>query len=89
MDQSPRRRQPEPLIIATIIDQKSLSWSDETRKVAGTDAERVLEALIAEVGIEGTRRALTNQGFKAESYGYLLNHLYTEAAARRARLASS
>ena len=80
-----RDRNREPLIIKTVIDQKGDAWREETRKVAQTDAQRVLEALVAEHGVEATVQALDNHGFKGEAYRYLLNPLYAEAHRRRLR----
>jgi hypothetical protein len=78
-----RKESREPIIITTVIEQKSGTWGDETRKVARTDAQRVLEALVAEYGIENTIRALDRQGFKGSAYRYLLKPLHTEAVRRR------
>lgn len=82
---SARRARPEPLIIPALIAEKGDSWNAATADVAATDAQRLLEALVAEVGVEGTVAALTNQGFDAKSYGYLLAPLHKEAIARRQR----
>lgn len=71
------------LIVSTVVERKAENWSEETRKVANTDAQRVLEALIAEYGVENAMRALDNQGFKGRAYGYLLQPLYIEALQRR------
>jgi hypothetical protein len=53
-----------------------------------TDAERVLEAMIAEFGIEKAVIALDNQGFKGSSIRYLLSPLHEEAVRRRNRARS-
>ena len=71
------------IILSKIIEDKGDGWSEETRKVANTDAQRVLEALVAEYGVENTMRALENQGFKGKAYSYLLNPLHSEAVKRR------
>lgn len=76
---------PEPLILPTVIAQKGEKWSAESRKVAQSDAQRVLEAMVAEYGVNGAVHALNNQGFKGEAYRYLLNPLFAEAQRRRAR----
>lgn len=73
----------EAPIVNSVIEQKADGWSEETRKVARTDAQRVLEALVAEYGVVSTMQALDNQGLKGSAYGYLLNPLYTEAQRRR------
>ena len=75
----------EALIIPTVIAHKGTSWGEETRKVAQTDAQRVLEAMVAEYGVDGAVRALDNQGFKGSAYNYLLNPLFAEAQRRRLR----
>lgn len=82
---SARKSQPEALIVASVIAAKASSWNASTQKVAAEDAQRILEALVAEVGIDGARVALTNHGFEAASYAYLLGPLYREALARRER----
>lgn len=84
-----RRTNRESLIVPSVIDQKGSAWSDETRKVARTDAQRVLEALLAEYGVENAIRALNNQGLKGSAYGYLLKPLYNEAMRRRERSRAS
>jgi len=75
----------ESLIVPSIIAQKGPAWGDETRKVAQTDAQRVLEAMVAEFGVDGAVRALDNQGFKGSAYRYLLTPLFDEAHRRRLR----
>ena len=78
---SVRDNQPRPVILDTVIRSKS-DWNDSTQKVARTDAQRVLEAMIAEYGIEGAVGALNNQGFEGEAYRYLLNPLHEVARTR-------
>jgi len=80
-----RDEHPEALILPTVIANKRGNWGAETRKVAESDAQRVLEALIAEFGIDAAIRALDNQGLRGSSYSYLLKPLYEEAVNRRAR----
>ena len=79
----------EPLIVQTVIEQKATSWKDETSKVARTDAQRILEAIVAEYGVENCVRALDNQGLKGVAYRYLLKPLYAEAQRRRQRVQSA
>lgn len=79
----------EPLIVQTVIEQKATSWTEETRKVAQTDAQRILEAIVAEHGVGNCVRALDNQGFKGAAYRYLLKPLYAEAQRRRQRVQSA
>lgn len=89
MSSSPRKRRPERAIIPTVIAAKGAAWNASTQKVAAEDAQRVLEALLAEVGIEQAKAALTNHGFDSQSYGYLLSPLHAEAIARRERTHTS
>jgi hypothetical protein len=78
MEPTHRDVNPETLIIPAVIASKSASWNDETRKVAASDAQRVLEALVAEFGIERAVTALDNQGFRGEAYKYVLKPLHQE-----------
>ena len=82
---SHRDSNPEPLIIDVVIQRKSRSWNEASQKVARTDALRVLEALIAECGVDAATRALDRQGLEGKSYGYILKPLYEEAVTRRQR----
>jgi hypothetical protein len=43
----------------------------------------VLEALVAEYGIDASVVALNNHGFRGDAYRYLLGPLYDEAVRRR------
>ena len=85
MEGTHRDAHPEPLIVPTVMENKGADWGAETRRVAESDAQRVLEALIAEFGVEAATRALDNQGLRGNSYTYLLKPLYEEAVNRRAR----
>jgi len=78
-----RKSNREPLIVPTVIAQKGDDWNEETHKVACTDAQRILEALIAEFGVENAVQALDNQGLKGSAYRYLLKPLHVEALRRR------
>jgi hypothetical protein len=78
-----RKANREPLIVSTVIAQKGDAWGEETCKVARTDAQRVLEALVAEYGVEAAVSALDNQGLKGSAYRYLLKPLHAEAVRRR------
>jgi hypothetical protein len=84
-----RKKHPEPLIVSAVVENKRASWNAETQKVARTDAERVLEAMIAEFGVQKAVRALDNQGFRGDSLCYLLGPLYEEAIRRRKRAQQS
>jgi hypothetical protein len=87
MTDTHRKKHPETLIVPTVIAAKAAEWGLETQKVAAADAHRVLEALVAEFGVEGAVVALNHQGFRGEAYKYLLVPLCAEAVARRARAA--
>jgi|GEM_PF-5843342 len=71
------------LIDAVTKDQKR-SWKDVTRKTHATDANDVLEALIAECGSEKALEAVRNQCLQG-NYRQIIEILYEEAVARRAR----
>ena len=73
----------KPTILRALIKQKGAGWNKTTRELAPVDGQRVLEALVAEVGVEGAKEALKKQGFEAGAYEYLLQPLYEEAQARR------
>ena len=89
MTDTHRKKHPEPLLIPTVIAATGAEWGEETQKVAPTDSQRVLEAMLAEFGIEGAILALNGQGFRGDTYGYLLGPHHAEAMARRARAVKS
>ena len=82
-DASWRRKHPNQLIIDAVMETKGVRWNAETRKVARTDSLRVLEAMVAEFGVNGAVQALDNQGFAGKAYRYLLDPLHDEAMRRR------
>jgi hypothetical protein len=79
-----RKSQRKPQILSAVFAAKGESWNAETHKVARTDALRILEALVAEYGVENAVQALDRQGLKGSAYRYLLKPLYSEAQKRRA-----
>jgi len=81
---SHRDKNPVPLIIEAVIRQKGSEWNQSTQDTARSDAQRILEALVAEVGVGRAVHALDNQGLAGYAYRYLLNPLYAEAQRRRA-----
>ena len=83
-----RRTNPAPLIVPSVIATKGSDWNEETHKVVESDAQRLLEALLADAGVEGAVAALNRQGFRGESYRYLLVTLHAEALDRRANARS-
>ena len=78
-----RSNHPKPKILRSLIKQKGAGWNKATQELAPDDGQRVLEALVAEVGVDGAKEALRKQGFEAGAYEYLLQPLYEEAQARR------
>ncbi len=81
---SHRGRHPEPNIVEQVVETKGADWNESTQRVARTDAIRLLEALVAEYGVDGSLSALTSHGFNSASYSYLLKPLHDEAMRRRA-----
>jgi hypothetical protein len=80
---SHRDRHHQKLLVPAVIEQKGDMWNESTRTLALSDAQRVLEALIAEYGVDATVKALDNQGIAGKSYLYLIRPLHAEAARRR------
>jgi hypothetical protein len=78
-----RVRNPQPVILRKVLSIMDTRWSASSKDTALSDAERVLEAMVAEYGIEAAVYALDNQGFKGDAMRYLLNPLYEEAIRRR------
>ncbi|OCH32026.1 hypothetical protein A6E13_15750 [Aliivibrio fischeri] len=80
-----RNKNKFPAIMTEIINKKSQSgqWSDSTIQTAKKDMNVLLEALIAELGVEGCKTALNNQGIEGKEYGYLIKPLALEALNRR------
>ena len=83
---SHRDTHPSRRIVDAVIDQKGDQWGESTRKVARSDAERILEALVAEYGVETAMLALDHQGFEGNAYRHLLTPLFQEAQRRRLRV---
>ena len=78
-----RKHNHEKPIVAQVMEEKASSWSEETHKVALTDTQRILEALVADLGVNECVNAMDRQGFKGSAYTYLLNPLFIEAGRRR------
>jgi hypothetical protein len=74
----------QPGIIRKVIADREGSWGEATQKTAHTDAQCVLEALIAEYGVDAAIDALDHQGFEGKAMRYLLIPLHEEATRRRA-----
>lgn len=86
---SHRDQQRQPVILTALIQQKGDSWNEETHKVVMADSQRVLEAVVAEIGVQACIDALDRQGFEGSAYSYLLKPLHEEALRRRARHTAS
>jgi hypothetical protein len=73
----------KPLIDAVVSDPER-RWDQSTRtpSTATTDANCVLEALLAEVGVDAEVAAVRNQGFNGD-LRYVIDPLYREAIKRR------
>ena len=78
-----RSKKPQTVIIEKVIEEKGSAWNESTQEVARTDAQRVLESLVAEHTVDEVEEALNRQGFKGDSYGYLLKPLSKLAKKRR------
>ncbi len=78
-----RSKRPLPVIIESLIELKGKNWNKSTQEVVRTDAQRILEAMVAEYGVDGAVKALQNQGFAADAYLYLLKPMDKEARKRR------
>ena len=78
-----RSRHHRKLLVPAVIELKGEDWQQSTRTLAASDAQRVLEALIAEYGVEAAVSALDRQGIRGMSYLYLLRPLHAEALRRR------
>ncbi|MEX0653665.1 MAG: hypothetical protein WD534_18685 [Phycisphaeraceae bacterium] len=78
----------QPGIVSAVIADKADAWNESTAKTAAIDAQAVLEALIAEYGIDATVNALNNQGFRGDSFKYLVKPLHEMAADRRVAAAN-
>jgi len=69
-------------LIDAVANDADRAWKDNTRVQFAIDANAVLEALLAEHGVEGALAALTNQGFRGR-YRHVVEPLHAEAVARR------
>jgi hypothetical protein len=78
----------EPMSRLRLIDAVALDpvlpWQDNTRDQFAIDANAVLEALLAEYGVEAAVAAVERQGFRGH-YRHVVERLHAEASARRTR----
>jgi hypothetical protein len=82
---SQRGKQRQKLFVEAVIESHEGSWSDSTKRTARSDAHRILEALVAEYGVEKSILAMNKQGFEGKAYSYLLKPMHAEARSRRPR----
>lgn len=66
-----------------VIAAQGDRWSDATRQTARSDANRILEALVSDIGVQGVIDAMDRQGFEGAAYRYLIAPLFDESASRR------
>jgi hypothetical protein len=69
-------------LIDSVASDPERPWKDNTRDQFAIDANAVLEALLAEYGVEAALDAVERQGFKG-AYRHVVEPLYAEAVARR------
>lgn len=69
-------------LIDSVADDPARQWKDNTRDQFAIDANAVLEALLAEYGVEAALAAVERQGFKG-AYRHVVEPLHAEAVARR------
>ena len=84
MSDTYRGRNQQSLILSEVNRLKAGECNSSIEQTVSVDAQRVLEAIIAEYGDNATFRALKNQGFQGNLVRYLLTALYEIAIARRA-----
>jgi hypothetical protein len=70
-------------IVEAVIEAQGANWKSITGDTARGDAEAILEAVVAELGVEPVVTALDHQGLKGEAYRYLIAPLVAEAQSRR------
>ena len=78
-----RQKHPRKNLLDAVIETQYHKWSDATRKTARSDAYRILEALVSDIGIEGVIDAMDRHGFDGAAYRYLIAPLFEEAVSRR------
>jgi hypothetical protein len=71
-------------LIDAVAEDPDRPWKDNTRDQFAIDANAILEALLAETGVEATLAALQRQGFRGH-YRHVVEPLYREAISRRGR----
>jgi hypothetical protein len=69
-------------LIEAVAQDPDRLWKENTRDQFVIDANAILEALLAETGVEATLAALKRQGFRGH-YRQVVEPLYREAISRR------
>ncbi len=70
-------------IIEAVIAAKGDQWNSIPADTARSDAETILEAVVAELGVVPIVAALDRQGLKGKAYRYSIAPLVEEAQSRR------
>jgi|GEM_PF-2367286 len=76
-------------LIDVVASQKLKDGDWKTDETARKDAVKVLEAIVAELGVVGCLAAIEKQGFNADSYKYIVEPLHEESVRRRSLYQSS
>ena len=79
---SHRQKNPRKNIVEAVIALQGDKWSEATRQTARSDANRILEALVSDIGVQGVVDAMDRQGFEGAGYRYLIAPLFEESASR-------
>jgi hypothetical protein len=69
-------------LIDSVAGDPDRPWKDNARDQFAIDANAVLEALLAEYGVEAALAAVERQGLKG-AYRHVIEPLHAEAVARR------
>jgi len=69
-------------LIDEVTNDADLPWKDNTRDQFAIDSNAVLEALLAEYGVEAAVIAVHRQGFRGK-YRHIIERLHPIAVARR------
>ena len=80
---SHRQKNPRKNIVEAVIESQTDKWSDATKQTARSDVNRILEALVSDIGVQGVIDAMDRQGFEGAAYRYLISPLFEESASRR------
>ena len=78
-----RQRNPRKNLLDSVVETQGEKWSQATIRTARSDAFRILEALVSDMGVDGVIDAMDRQGFEGTAYRYLIAPLFDEAVSRR------